>query len=248
MLMTVISMLHNLSMSVGCALLASTDSSLVNYFVGGNVAAFVVFKAARNDFLVWMRIEGAAGVFASFMLRIPTKVIADFTGLLHLRHPYDLGGAMFTASVVWAQILPFVALEFFEGDKKEELRSFLTTSCASWFVLNLFFFAHINTSHIHTFFSFKTAPMYTIERFQTNVIDSKKFSAAFENRMSFKKSIHDEIKQWVAANIEDWRRDKPDWFHVEAIPNEYLPASVVTAEGGAKRRRSSVSLKEILTV
>jgi len=248
MLMTGISMLHNLSMSVGCALLASTDSSLVNYFVGGNVAAFVVFKAARNDFLVWMRIEGAAGVFASFMLRIPTKVIADFTGLLHLRHPYELGGAFFSASMVWAQIFPFVALEFFfEGEKKEELRAFLTTSCVSWFVLNVVFFATINTSHIHTFFSFKTASMYTIERFQTNVIDSKKFSAAFESRMSFKKSIFAEIKQWVAANIEDWRRDKPDWFHVEAIPDEYLPASVVAAEGGAKRRRSSVSIREILT-
>ena len=121
--MTGISMLHNLSMSVGCALLAATDSSLLIYFVGGNVVVFLVFKVARNDFLYWIRVKGAAGVAISFMFRVVVKVIVDFTGLVQMRHPYELGGAWFTASVVWAQILPFVALEFFfEGEKKEEVR------------------------------------------------------------------------------------------------------------------------------
>tara|TARA_B110000971_G_C19612451_1_gene320962 strand:- start:273 stop:485 length:213 start_codon:yes stop_codon:yes gene_type:complete len=68
MLMTIISMLHNLSMSVGCALLAATDRSLLIYFVGGNVVIYLVFKVARNDFMYWMRVEGAAGVIGSFLM------------------------------------------------------------------------------------------------------------------------------------------------------------------------------------
>ena len=120
--MTGISMLHNLSMSVGCALLAVTDKSFLIYIVGGNVVFYLVFKVARNDLMYWPRIEGVTGVIISFLQRSVTKVIADFTGFVHSRHPFELGGAMFTASVVWAQIFPFVALEFFfEGEKKEEV-------------------------------------------------------------------------------------------------------------------------------
>jgi len=159
MLMTGISMLHNLSMSVGCALLAATDSYLLIYFVGGNVVVFLVFKVARNDFMYWSRIEGVTGVIVSLFQRLVTKVIVDFTGLLHLRHPKELGGALFTASMVWAQIFPFVALEFFfEGEKKEELRAFLITSCVSWFVLNVVFFFTVNSAYIHTIFSLVTGP------------------------------------------------------------------------------------------
>ena len=246
--MTGISMLHNLSMSVGCALLAATDSSLLIYFVGGNVVVFLVFKVARNDFMYWPRIEGAAGVLQAFLLRLMTKVIVDFTGLMHVRHPKELGGACFTASMMWAQIFPFVALEFFfEGEKKEELRAFLITSCVSWFVLNVVFFFTVNSAYIHTFFSLVTAPQYISELFTAEGTgDKEKFKIAFRTRKSYTISIHDKIKQWVASNITDWRRDKPDWFHIEDIADEFLPASIITAEGGAKRRRSSVSVREIL--
>jgi len=248
MLMTGISMLHNLSTSVGCALLAVTDTSFLIYIVGGNVVFYLVFKVSRNDLMYWPRVEGVTGVILSFLVRINVKVIADFTGFVHSRHPFELGGAMFTASVVWAQIFPFVALEFFfEGEKKEELRAFLTTSCASWFVLNFLFFATINSSHIHTFFSLKTAPVYTVELFSESNNDSVKYDAVFTNRISYTSSVHDEIKQWVAANIEDWRRDMPEWFHLKDIPDEFLPAAIITAEGGAKRRRRSVSVRDILT-
>ena len=250
MLMTGISMLYNLSMSVGCALLAATDSSLLIYIVGGNVAVYLVVKVARNDFWFWPRVEGVTGVFASLLQRLVTKVIVDFTGLLHFRHPKELGGALFTASMVWAQIFPFVALEFFfEGEmkEKEELRAFLITSCVSWFVLNVVFFFTVNSAYIHTFFSLVTGPKYISELFTAEGTgDKEKFKIAFRTRKSYTKSIHDNVKLWVATNIEDWTRDKPDWFHVETIPDNFLPAAVVQAEGGPKRRRSSVGIKEIL--
>jgi len=175
------------------------------------------------------------------------KVIVDFTGLLHMRHPKELGGAMFTTCMVWAQIFPFVALEFFEGEKKEELRAFLTTSCVSWIILNVVFFATVNSAHIHTFCTTKTASQYVSGLFAAeSTRDEEKFKIAFRTRKSYTKSIHDNVKLWVTTNIEDWTRDKPDWFHVETIPDNFLPAAVVQAEGGPKRRRSSMGIKEIL--
>ena len=92
MLMTLISSLHNLSRSVGCALLAASgDNSLVLYFVGGEVILYLAFKLARGDFMFWPRIEGPVAIIGSIFQQICVKVIADFTGCLHLRHPYELG-------------------------------------------------------------------------------------------------------------------------------------------------------------
>ena len=57
---------------------------------------------------------------------------------------------------------------------------------------------------------------------------------------------HPQVREWVAANIERWKREKPTWFNVELIPDEFLPAEVLAAEGGAMRRRSSVSIREVV--
>jgi len=54
------------------------------------------------------------------------------------------------------------------------------------------------------------------------------------------------VKEWVAENIDKWKRERPDWFKIEMIPDELLPKNVFEAEGGAKRRRSSVSLREMV--
>ena len=56
------------------------------------------------------------------------------------------------------------------------------------------------------------------------------------------------MKEWVANNIDYWKEDNPSWFNIEFIPDEFFPKAVIEAEGGAsrKRRRSSVSLREIV--
>jgi len=92
MLMTLISALHNLSRSVGCALLAAAgNKSLVLYFVGGEIPLLLVFKLARGDILFWQRIDGYVAIYLSIFERIIVKVIVDFTGCLHFRHPFELG-------------------------------------------------------------------------------------------------------------------------------------------------------------
>jgi len=45
--------------------------------------------------------------------------------------------------------------------------------------------------------------------------------------------------QWVADNVERWKHDNEDWFKIERIPDEFLPAEVYAAEGGTGRRRRS---------
>jgi len=242
-LMTLMSSLHNLSRSLGCALLAYSDSDKVILFIGGEFGLYLVFKILRQDYHYWVP---GAPLIGSLFQRIVVKVVADYTGCLHLRHPQELGGLGFTISMIWAQAFPFVALQYFDGEMKDIMTGFLAVCFTAWMVLNIVFFRTIDLSYLNTFFGTKTAPQYTCEIFMTSQEDHQRFRAVFKKRIQYTKSIHGEVKEWVAANIDQWKREKPDWFNIEKIPDEFLPKNVLEAEGGAKRRKSSVSLREIV--
>jgi len=117
-------------------------------------------------------------------------------------------------------------------------------SFATWLLLNVVFFCTIDTSYLGTFFGTKTAPQYTCELFLTSEEELETFGWAFEVRSSYSKSINTEIKLWVAANLSQWKAERPKWFNIEKIPDELLPAEALAAEGGEiRRRRSSAGLR-----
>ena len=74
-------------------------------FIGGEILLYLMWKLLRGDFLYWVRVEGVFGVMFSLVVRILVKVVVDFTGCFHFRHPYELGGAVFSASMVWVSYL-----------------------------------------------------------------------------------------------------------------------------------------------
>ena len=238
-LMTLISALHNVSRSAGCALLAAAPgNNLVMLFVGGELTLYMFYKMLRNDFYYWPRLDGAVAVIVGFCNLIVSKVIADFSGCLHFRHPCELGGLAFSASIIWAQAFPFVALQFFEGEK-EIITTVLMGSFGLWLLLNIAFFSTIDLSFIATFFTTTTAPQYTCGLFLEGENDAERFSTAFETRISYTKGIYENIKEWVKSNIARWKVEKPSWFTIEIIPDEFLPRAVFEAEGGANRRKQS---------
>ena len=102
----------------------------------------------------WPRVDGAAAIVAASIPRVAGKVIADFCGCLHLRHPFELGGVAFSLSMVWAQVFPFVALQFYDEDEtiKDMLTAFLAASFTLWFLLNVAFFCSINLEYLDIFF------------------------------------------------------------------------------------------------
>ena len=73
-----------------------------------------------------------------------------------------------------------------------------------------------------------------------------KFYIATTVRMSYTKPIHAEIKQWFADNIDRLIVERPSWSDVTRVPDEFLPPHVLAAEGWANRRRSSVSVRELV--
>ena len=103
--MTLIGATHNLSRSLGCALVGITfGRPVAACVVAGEILLFIGFKIMRNDFSYFPKGEGVVGVIVSFLARATVKIIVDFSGSLHHRHPLEMGGTTFCVSMLWAQV------------------------------------------------------------------------------------------------------------------------------------------------
>jgi len=233
-------------------------------FVGSEMGLFFLWKIARREFLGRTRNDDSkvSRAIGSTLAHIVVQIIAGFTGCLHFRHPFILGGFYFSMSMLWAQVFPFVALHLYNNadgladntnnhdDLGENVQLLLMCSFVVWLMLSVAFFCTIDLSYIFTFFSTERGHTWVVRRFkEEGAKESQKFDILFDNNLDYSKPVHGEAKEWIAANIDRWRAEMPEWFIVEIIPDEFLPKEVFEAEGGAKRRRrSSVSLREIVGV
>ena len=244
MLMTLISALHNISRSVGYALMMSTDPLLLAQFAIGEFGLYIFWKVSRNDFLFFAKFDGAlTNVVGSLMHHTISKVVADFSGCLHLRHCYGLGGLAFSLSVAWAQAFPFVALQLYDdqGDlkKRENIQWFVLSSFVLWAILTIWFLATIDLRFLHTFFTSKTAAAYTITLYKEATTDEQRFDAVFSNRMSFTAPIHDEIKVWVVSERSE-RALRKTRIRAIATTNIYYSTNSLCASLGAGGEHRSV--------
>jgi len=232
-------------------MLAFTNVTLALKFFASEVGVFMVYKIVRGDFYWWIRVEGVLSVVASLLVRVIVKVITDFTGCVHFRNPLEMGGLAYSASMLWAQIMPFVALGFYEGGNKEQLEMLLLGSFGVWAVLNVLFFCSIDRSFVRTFFTRKTGPQYIVELFRTSTLDSAKFRAAFSKRRSYIAKCEDEVRAWMEANYEILVGE--EWFRVELVPDDFLPKWILeelneAAAGGVREKLQPTTLSTMKEV
>ena len=76
--MTAISTLHNISRSVGCAMMMAADSILLVWLIGGELTLHFIFKFGRGEILCFIPVEGPFGYLVSFFWHLSTQIIGDF--------------------------------------------------------------------------------------------------------------------------------------------------------------------------
>ena len=266
-LMMAISTLHNMSRSIGCALLALVDTTTLASDLTGEFLIFFFYwcwkysvKGAPKPPGGCFRqmLHGALILVVGSLHASVAKTVADFTGCVHFRHPWLAGGACHSALALWTQIYPFLALALLRRETEGQMTDstqkiieiFLLSSTFAWVLLNVEFFRTIDPRYFKTFYSTQTPKQFVVDSFLRSENDFQKFELAFGNPIFFSAPIHLEIKQWVNENIQQWQEEAPAWFKVDLIPDEFLPLDLFEAEGGANRRRSSVnfSVREISSV
>jgi len=73
--MTAISSLHNLSRSLGCAIMLAADKNHLIMFLGGEYALHFLIKVLRDDFLAYFRAEGLFGGVLSSLYHLMVKLV-----------------------------------------------------------------------------------------------------------------------------------------------------------------------------
>ena len=215
---------------LGLVILGIVNMQYVAKYIGADVGLFLFIKISRDDFFYWLPLEGMASIISSLVTRTGAKIITDFTGIVQLRHPNEMGGAQWFLSQLTSIAALFVSWKVAKGssifgsERLEELWQLsvvLTASAASLFFL---FFLIINKDYIHTFFSFETGCQMTVRLFKTHEDDSLKADAVFTNNENQWKSIRDEVKDWVQENWERWMDEKPTWLddNMRAIIPPYM--------------------------
>ena len=200
-----------------------------------------------------MPVEGLVSNAGLFVLsRFAGKVLTDFTGYLQMRHSYELGGRLWTMSLLWSQLSAVVfvvlyQLHYDEGEGDDKRRSKIDATAmyitvASLVLVWLFSFSSfirkINQKYLHTFFGTMTGPQYTVHLFRTGTTDRMKMDIFTANVLHWV-SIRDEVIAYTHANWARLKAEKPDWFtdhFINTIPSEFIPRA------DPNRRRSSAFL------
>ena len=101
--------------SMAVSLLGLTKALFLGLYFVVDIVLFLALKAARDDLIYWPPIGGWPGIIISFIIRIIGKLINDFTAIAQFRHPNEVGGAVWSFSVVVAVVMLFASLHVAKG-------------------------------------------------------------------------------------------------------------------------------------
>ncbi|GMI00639.1 hypothetical protein TrST_g8799 [Triparma strigata] len=262
-----LSFAHVLLMTSACALLALTNTNWLMLFLGVDMGVFFVYKIVQGDFLYFVNVVGVLRFVISLLLRITIKIMMNFTMLMQLRHPQEVGGLPVLVSIFASVVGSFVSVHvysnYYSGDVKvdnETLQTALGSLVTIWFVSAVTFASVIKREYLHTFFNMDTASTF-----------NKKVFLSLREDQDFEKSdlltIHPDVyktwgdellKPWTIKNWNRWEEEKPAWFTdkwIEAVPNEYIPfewrvkykkTKGRVDDSQLQRRRGSISVRELV--
>jgi len=232
--MFLLTLSHLASKFFAIALLASIRRSWVTFYLGGDVVSYLAYKAVRCDLRYQLNLPRALSILASFNQRVLSKIMADFTCVVHFRHPADLGGVYWCMNLVMSQASCFVAAKLYidhtAGEtgslSQDTITTLLGTSFALWMFSFTGFFASIDKAYLHTFYDIASGKQHVVRSFRNATSDEDRIQV-FKRHPSFYRSIADEIKCWVAANYREvWLEEKPEWLTdrvLALIPKEMIP-------------------------
>ena len=216
--------------SLSAAMLMLVKKRYFVVYMAGDMGAYLVQKVLRGDFYCWLPIDGAIGLFASLLLRVVAKTITDFTGLIHFRHPYDLGGVYWTCNVFLALLASFASVWiYFEhgGSEVAKREAWTMVGCmgGAWLTAFGLFLLLMKKEYQNTFFSTKSGKQNTMNYFLMGGDDEAKSAVLDCNKQQWLQ-IRGEVKTWVLNNWYRWIDEKPLWFTeawLAKVPTDFIP-------------------------
>jgi len=236
--------------------------------LGCEVGIYLLYKVLRKDFRYFLPLPNGTSLAISLLFRVAMKVVSDFTGMLHARHPYEMGGAYWMFNMFYTQVMLFVVVNVRSSTYSEEgqnpvfseekLWILACSLSALWLVAVVVLLLSCEKGFMHTFFQLTRAWEYNKSLFDTG--DDEYRMSIFDDHEAYYMWYKKEVKGWLG---EAWHRlntEKPTWFTegISArVPTEFIPHTQHQSvreemsgnEYAAKRRRkSSVILREMIGI
>jgi hypothetical protein len=70
--------------------LACLDYRFPFIFLAVDMLVYLGIKVLRRDFIYWFPLDGFSSLTMSLLIRAAVKVVTDYTGCIHLRHPNEV--------------------------------------------------------------------------------------------------------------------------------------------------------------
>lgn len=222
-------------------LLGSISSSLAMTYILGDFGLYFLYKYLRGDFFYWLNISGPLELVISILVRTVVKVCVDFTGVVHFRHPNEIGGFYWAIGACLTIVsLPLAIICYDNSDFWNE-----TISQNAWFsfyiatpvtlILFLSFFLNIEKSHRSTFWSLKRGVDVTLSHMDSDK-DEIRALVFIKNRRHWKK-IEGKVETWVRGKWEQWMEEEPEWLTQnikDKIPAYMIPEIEAESENFEK--------------
>jgi hypothetical protein len=201
--------------------------------------------------------------FASFIIRTAVKVVLDFTGTPHFRHPYEMGGFYYSFTLISTPVVCFyLGSRYLAHVEDEEVQASLPYvfsseqvygSIGALSVLQLISFIALLTiipsKYRSTFYSLKTGSQFCCELFQNTSEDSAKIKV-FTKYKGHWEPIESEVRVWLNERLPTWIDESPEWFDDQVksmIPDELVDDKAILikirsteVENIRESRRSSI--------
>ncbi|GMI03055.1 hypothetical protein TrLO_g8892 [Triparma laevis f. longispina] len=238
LLMWVMSACQMSGKAFACALCAVQSRSMLLLFLFAEFFLFVLYKVVRRDYLYWIPLYGPAHYIMSTVVRVSVKFVVDFTGCLHFRHPYELGGfyMMFTIYTTPLLCLYFGSRYNVYADTEEgkealphvlapgQVYTIIGTLIAIQFISFQVFLFSIKKDFLTTFYSTQTGPEMIQDLFNNGKDDREKIECLTINTVYWK-AIEGEVRAWIKGKIPEWQESQPEWWNDRfkvLIPKSWL--------------------------
>ncbi len=189
-----------LSKAVAMGALANTCWWWLVVYMSFDLCLYMLYKVSRRDFWYWLP---TTGVGFAVLCRVVVKVLVDFSGCVHFRHPLEFGGAYWLCNAVMSQLSCIVSVilydRYFVGDAKISgpfLYGTVGALVAVWLVAFCAFLLIIKREYVRTFVSLQSGSDYVISYFRDNFDEAQRKRIFYNNELMWQ-SIRPAARAWV---------------------------------------------------
>ena len=143
-------------------------------------------------------------------------------GMLHFRHPYEIGGAYWLFDMAYTQVSVIIVLSIASATR--ELWIIVIALAGSWLVAIISLLAFSESGFKHTFYRPTRVWEYNRALFDTGVDEYR--MNIFTDHREYYRWYEDLVKEWLADIWNDVHSKKPAWLTEDAIrkiPLDLIP-------------------------